>query len=122
MPELRLPARPERAELDAERNRCYAHLGRAVFEGDETGREATTTALATIVERSERKEAEIHSLIQDIDERVRRAQAGVAPTKQLEAEAPPEPARVPEPSPGGPPPEPEPAPVPQEDARRTSSQ
>lgn len=126
-------ARRELAELEAERARCYAELGRAVWEEDETGMEAAKKALGGLVEQIQGKEAEIETLIAQMDERVRRAQAGVAPTELLEAPPeparvpepwpppdegePPEPAIVPEPSPGDLPPEPEHPPTPQEERR-----
>lgn len=126
-------ARRELAELEAERARCYAELGRAVWEDDETGMEAAKTALDGLVEQIQGKEAEIETLITQMDERVRRAQAGVAPTEMMETPpeparvpepwpppdegAPPEPAIVPEPSPGEPPPEPQRPPTPQEEGR-----
>jgi hypothetical protein len=105
-------ARRELAELEADRARAFQNLGRAVFEDDETGIKGGRTALTGLVERITRKEAEIETLIQETDERVRRAQAHVVPTAKMES--PPEPARVPEPWP--PPDEgepPEPAPVPE---------
>jgi zinc-ribbon domain len=122
-------ARREMAELEAQRGRWYADLGRAVFEEDEAGSEAAKNALGGLSERIQAKEAEIHTLIEQTDERVRRAQAGVAPTEKMEAPPepvripepwpppdegdPPEPARVPEPTPDTPPPEPERPPTPQ---------
>jgi hypothetical protein len=101
--------RRDLAELQAERARGYADLGRAVFERDETGIDRATNALDGIVERIEQKEAEIETLMREMDERVRRAQAGVVPTEELASESPPEPARIPEPWPPpdeGEPPEP----------------
>ncbi|MGH3030209.1 MAG: zinc ribbon domain-containing protein [Gaiellaceae bacterium] len=122
-------ARREMAELEAQRGRWYADLGRAVFEEDETGSEAAKNALGGLSERIQEKEAEIHTLIEQTDERVRRAQAGVATTEKMESPPeparipepwpppdegdPPEPARVPEPTPDAPPPEPERPPTPQ---------
>jgi hypothetical protein len=122
-------ARREMAELEAERGRWYADLGRAVFEEDETGGEAAKNALGGLTERIRMKEAEIQTLIEQTDERVRRAQAGVAVTEKMESPPeparipepwpppdegdPPEPARVPEPTPDAPPPEPERPPTPQ---------
>lgn len=122
-------ARREMAELEAQRSRWFADLGRAVWEEDETGIEAGKTALADLAERIHAKEAEIQTLIEQIDERVRRAQAGVAVTEKMEAPPeparipepwpppdegdPPEPARVPEPTPDVPAPEPERPPTPQ---------
>jgi hypothetical protein len=127
-------ARRELAELEARRARGFHDLGRAVFDEDETGIEAARTALAETVRRIEEKEAEIQTLVEHIDQRVRHAQAGVQPTEKLEA--PPEPARVPEPwpppdegdppapvpvpepSPAEPPPAPEQPPTPQSKGRR----
>jgi hypothetical protein len=122
-------ARRELAELEAQRARSYADLGRAVWEEDETGMEATKTALGGLAERVREKEAEIQGMIEQMDERVRRAQAGVAVTEKMESPPeparvpepwpppdegdPPEPAIVPEPSPDAPPPEPEHPPTPQ---------
>jgi zinc-ribbon domain len=113
-------ARRELAELQAARTRGFQELGRAVYEADEEGMEDARTALADLSTHIERKEAEIHTLIEETGARVRRAQAGVAPTERLES--PPEPARIPEPWPppdeGAPPepaqvPEPSPAEVPE---------
>ncbi|HEX2045757.1 MAG TPA: zinc ribbon domain-containing protein [Gaiellaceae bacterium] len=122
-------ARRDLAELEAQRGRCYADLGRAVWGEDEKGMEGAKSALGDLVERIHAKEAEIEILIAQIDERVRRAQAGVAPTEMMESPPeparvpepwpppdegdPPEPAIVPEPSPDEPPPEPERPPTPQ---------
>lgn len=85
-------ARRELAELEAERGRLFHELGRAVYEEDETGREAARTAVAAVVERIETKETEIATLIRETEERVRRVQGP-------QDEQPPEPARVPEPWP-----------------------
>jgi hypothetical protein len=122
-------ARREMAELEAQRGRWHADLGRAVFEEDETGGEAAKNALGDLTERIRAKEAEINTLIEQTDERVRLAQAGVAPTEKMESPPepvripepwpppdegdPPEPAHVPEPTPDAPPPEPERPPTPQ---------
>ena len=122
-------ARREMAELEAQRGRWYADLGRAVFEEDETGIEAAKNALGGLTEHIREKEAEIQTLMEQIDERVRQAQAGVAATEKMEAPPeparipepwpppdegdPPEPAIVPEPTPDAPPPEPERPPTPQ---------
>ncbi|MGH3092865.1 MAG: zinc ribbon domain-containing protein [Gaiellaceae bacterium] len=122
-------ARREMAELEAQRGRWYADLGRAVFEEDDAGSEAAKNALGDLTERIRAKEAEIHTLIEQTDERVRRAQAGVVPTEKMESPPepvripepwpppdegdPPEPARVPEPTPDAPAPEPERPPTPQ---------
>jgi zinc-ribbon domain len=123
-------ARRELSDLEAERIRLYTDLGRAVFDEDETGIEAGKNAVGDVAERIRKKEAEIETLIEQTDARVRRLQAGVAPTEKLES--PPEPVRipepwpppdegdppapvpVPEPSPGDPAPEPEHPPTPQE--------
>jgi hypothetical protein len=128
-------ARRERAELDAERHRALHQLGHAVFYGDKEGTESARAAVEAVVERIREKEAEIEALIQQTEERVHRAQAGVRPTEQLRGEQPPEPARVPEPwpppdegdppapipvpepSPAEPPPEPEHPPMPQSKRR-----
>lgn len=89
-------ARRELAELEADRNRLYRDLGRAVYEGDETGTRAARNALDGVVERIRGKEAEIDSLIRSTEERVQHVQAHTRPTERMEA---PEPARVPEPWP-----------------------
>jgi hypothetical protein len=122
-------ARRELAELEARRARSYGELGRAVWEEDETGMEAAKTVLGELAERIREKGAEIQTLIEQINERVQQAQAGVAPTEHMESPPeparvpepwpppdegePPEPAWVPEPSPAEPPPEPERPPTPQ---------
>lgn len=92
-------ARRELAELEADRARLYAELGRAVWEEDEPGTKAARTALEAVVECTKEKEAEIDTLIRDTEERVRRVQGPVQPTEVLHDEAPPEPPRVPEPWP-----------------------
>jgi zinc-ribbon domain len=109
-------ARRELAELLAERGRAYHDLGRAVFDEDETGREAAKAALDGLVERIKAKESEIQILAEQIEERVRRAQSGVQPTEKMEQ--PPAPVPVPEPSPTDPPPEPEHPPTPRSKRRR----
>lgn len=127
-------ARRELAELEAQRSRGYHDLGRTVFEEDQSGTEAAKAALGELAERINAKEMEIQMLVQQIEERVRRAQAGVEATEKLEQ--PPEPARVPEPwpppdegtppepvpmaepSPADPPPHPEHPPPPQSKRRR----
>jgi hypothetical protein len=122
-------ARRERAELEAELNRGYQGLGRAVFAEDRAATRETKAELQHIADRIAEKETEIQALIERTDERVQRAQAGVRQTEKLEAPPeparvpepwpppdegePPEPAEVPEPSPDQPAPEPEQAPTPQ---------
>lgn len=91
--------RRELAELEAERSRLYAELGRGVYEDDAAGTEAARTALQAVVERIGAKEAEISSLINETEERVRRVRGPVEPTQVLHDEAPPEPPRIPEPWP-----------------------
>jgi hypothetical protein len=130
-------ARRELAELEAQRGRAFHDLGRAVFEEDETGTEGARAALEGLGDSIQAKEAEIQMLVEQIEERVRRAQSGVQPTAKMEQ--PPEPARipepwpppdegtppapvpVPEPSPTDPPPEPEHPPTPQSKRRRKKS-
>jgi zinc-ribbon domain len=124
-------ARRELAELIAERSRGLHRLGAAVFDGDKPGTKAAKEEVQSVVDRIQEKEAEIETLIRQIDESVNRAQVGVRPTERIQAEQPPEPARVPEPwpppdegnppapvpmpepSPADPPPEPEHPPMPQ---------
>ena len=133
-------ARRELADLEAARARGYSELGRAVFENDESGKQAARTALMSVVARIEEKEAQIQALIQEMDERVRRAQRGVQSTEPLSAESPseplpprlpepypppdegspPAPAPVPEPSPDDPPPEPEHPPLPREQSQKSA--
>jgi outer membrane biosynthesis protein TonB len=107
-------ARRERAELEAERGRALHKLGHAVFYGDKAGTKATKAETQAVVDRISEKEAEIETLIRQVDSRVERARAGVKPTERIQGEQPPEPARIPEP---GPPPDeadiPEPAPAPE---------
>ena len=108
-------ARRERAELEAEKGRVLHSLGHAVFYGDKAGMKSANAAVQAVVDRIAEKEAEIQTLIREIDARVRRAQVNVKPTEQIKAEQPPEPVRIPEPWP--PPdeadrPEPPPAPDP----------
>jgi hypothetical protein len=115
-------ARRERAELEAERARGLHQLGHAVFYGDKAGTKAAKTAVAEVDGRITEKEAEIETLIRQIDERVQRAQAAVRPTERIVGEQPPEPVRIPEPWPPPdeadrptPDPRPEPAPEPEPD-------
>jgi zinc-ribbon domain len=107
-------ARRERAELEAERGRALHKLGHAVFYGDKAGTKTAKAEVQAVVDRISEKETEIETLIDQIDARVQKAQAGVRPTEQIQAEQPPEPPRIPEPWP--PPDEadrPEPAPAPE---------
>jgi hypothetical protein len=107
-------ARRERAELEAERTRGFQRLGRAVYGDDKAGTKAAREELDGITDRITEKEAEIETMVKEIDRRVQRAQAGGSPTERLEV---PEPARVPEPWPPpdeGTPPTPEPEPPPPE--------
>ena len=76
-------ARRELAELEADRSRLYADLGRAVYEEDEAGTKAARTALAAVLERVQAKEAEIQTLIRETEERVRRVQGPVQATEVL---------------------------------------
>jgi outer membrane biosynthesis protein TonB len=106
-------ARRERAELEAEKGRALHRLGHTVFYDDKAGTKSAKAEVQAVVDRIAEKEAEIETLIREIDARVRRAQVNVKPTEQIEAEQPPEPVRIPEPWP--PPDEadrPEPAPAP----------
>jgi hypothetical protein len=107
-------ARRERAELEAEKGRALHRLGHAVFYGDKAGTKSAKAEVQAVVDRIAEKEAEIETLIRQIDARVRRAQVNIKPTEQIRAEQPPEPARIPEPWP--PPDEadrPEPTPPPE---------
>jgi outer membrane biosynthesis protein TonB len=107
-------ARRERAELEAERGRALHKLGHAVFYGDKAGTKSAKAEVQAVVDRISEKEAEIETLIRQIDARVQRAEVTVKPTETIKAEQPPEPARIPEPWP--PPDEadiPEPAPAPE---------
>ena len=134
--------RRELAELQAERSRGYQELGRATHAGDAHAARAATAQVDDVSGRIGAKEAEITVLLQDMEERVRRAQAEVTPTQHVEAGpepvpepfpppdegTPPAPARVPEPfpqpvpepSPDDPPPQPEPPPPPETKRRRAS--
>jgi predicted nucleic acid-binding Zn ribbon protein len=109
-------ARRDRAELEAERTRGFQRLGQAVYSEDKTGTKTAREELDGVAERITQKEAEIETMVKDIERRVQRAQAGGSPTEKLET-MPPEPARVPEPWPPpdeGTPPTPEPDPSPAE--------
>jgi hypothetical protein len=109
-------ARRERAELEAERARGFQRLGQAVFYEDKAGIKAVRGELDGVAEQITQKEAEIDTLLKDIEQRVQRAQAGGSPTQRMET-IPPEPPRVPEPWPPpdeGSPPAPEPQPSPAE--------
>jgi hypothetical protein len=119
-------ARRERAELEAQRGRGFQRLGQAVFYDDKPGIKTARGELDEVAERITEKEAEINTLVTEIERRVQRAQAGGRATERLET---PEPARVPEPWPPpdegtpptpppdeGTPPTPEPEPSPAEPA------
>ena len=134
--------RRELAELQAERSRGYQELGRASYAGDAHAARDATAQVDDVSGRIGDKEAEITVLLHDMEERVRRAQAEMTPTQQVEAGpepvpepfpppdegTPPAPARVPEPfpqpvpepSPDDPPPQPEPPPPPETKRRRAS--
>jgi hypothetical protein len=111
-------ARRELAELEAERNRRLHRLGAAVFSGDKKGTKEAKDAVQAVADRIEQKEAEIQTLMKQIDQRVDRAQVNVRPTERIQGEQPPEPARIPEPWPppdeGDPPAVPVPDPSPAE--------
>jgi hypothetical protein len=112
-------ARRERAELEAERGRALHKLGHAVFYSDKVGTKSAKAEVQAVVDKVSEKEAEIETLIRQIDARVERAQVSVKPTETIKAEQPPEPARIPEPWPPPdeadiPEPAPEPSPEPQE--------
>jgi predicted nucleic acid-binding Zn ribbon protein len=103
-------ARRDRAELEAERTRGFQRLGQTVFYDDKAGTKAARAELDEVGQRITEKEAEIDTMLKDIEQRVQRAQAAGSPTQKLET-VPPEPARVPEPWPPpdeGTPPSPEP--------------
>jgi predicted nucleic acid-binding Zn ribbon protein len=103
-------ARRDRAELEAQRTRGFQRLGQAVYYDDKAGTKGARAELDEMGERITEKEAEIATMLKDIEQRVQRAQAGGSPTEKLET-IPPEPARVPEPWPPpdeGTPPTPEP--------------
>jgi hypothetical protein len=92
-----------------------------VFYGDKAGTKTTKAETQAVVDRISEKEAEIETLIRQVDSRVERARAGVKPTERIQGEQPPEPARIPEPWPPPdeadipePAPAPEPSPEPQE--------
>ena len=122
-------ARRERAELEAERGRALHKLGHAVFYRDKEGTKSAKADVQAVVDKISEKEAEIETLIRQIDSRVQQAQAPVKPTEQIKAEQPPEPARIPEPWPPPdeadipePAPAPEPSPEPQEPEHPPSPQ
>jgi hypothetical protein len=136
--------RRELAELQVERGQSYQELGRATHAGDSHAARAATGHVDDVAARIAAKEAEITALLQEMEQRVRRAQAEATPTHRLEAPpeparirepfpppdegTPPEPARVPEPfpepvpepSPDDPTPAPEPPPAPETKRRRRS--
>jgi hypothetical protein len=111
-------ARRDRAELEAERTRGFQRLGQAVYYEDKAGTKGARDELDGVAQQITEKEAEIDTMLREMEERVQRAQAGGSPTERLET-LPPEPARVPEPWPPpdeGTPPTPEPDPSPAEPA------
>jgi hypothetical protein len=107
-------ARRELVDLEAEWTRRLLELGRAVYDGDETGTRVAREAVGQTVLMIREKEAEIEAGRKEVEERVERAQAQARPTVVLEA--PPEPPTVPEPWPppdeaDRPSPEPDPGPA-----------
>ena len=136
--------RRELAELQAEQSRGYHELGRAGYVRDRDAVQAARSHLDGVNGRIAAKDAEVHALLGEMQERVRQVQAQAAPTQRLESPSepsripepypppdegtPPEPPRlpepgpepVPEPFPGEPAPEPEHPPAPQTRRRRTS--
>jgi hypothetical protein len=130
--------RRELAELQTERSRGYQELGRATYLGDEPAADAAKERLDDVDVRIKAKDTEIATLVGEMEERVRQAQAEITPTVLLETPAepypppdegePPEPARipepspqpVPEPSPDDPPPTPTHPPAPETKRRRAS--
>jgi hypothetical protein len=82
--------RRELAELQSEQSRAYQDLGRATHAGDTDAARAATTQVEDVGARIQTREAEIGTLLEEMEERVRRAQGEVAPTNRLEA--PPEPS------------------------------
>jgi hypothetical protein len=130
--------RRELAELQTERSRGYQELGRATYLGDEPAADAARIRLGEADVEIQAKEAEIATLVGEMEERVRQAQAEITPTALLETPAepypppdegePPEPAQVPEPypepvpepSPDDPPPTPAHPPAPETKRRRAS--
>jgi zinc-ribbon domain len=92
-------ARRERAELEAEKGRALHRLGHSVFYSDKAGTKSAKADVQSVVDQISEKEAEIATLIRQIDARVQHAQAGVMPTERIKSEQPPEPARIPEPWP-----------------------
>jgi outer membrane biosynthesis protein TonB len=114
-------ARRELAELEAQLARAFHDLGRSVFHGDTEGKKAAQAGADDLAARISDTEAEIETLRQQTEQRVRQAQAAGQATVRLET--PPEPARIPEPYPPDeitppapaptPPPVPEPTPAPE---------
>jgi hypothetical protein len=83
--------RREQAELEGDRTRALQQLGHAVFYDEEDGVGPARTAVQEVVDRIAAKEVEIQALIDQTEQRVQRAQAGVRPTEQLEVPSEPEP-------------------------------
>jgi hypothetical protein len=118
--------RRELAELRSEQSRAYQALGRATHDGDAHTARTATAQVEDVGARIQAREAEIGTLLEEMKERVRRAQGEVAPTDRLDAL--PEPARgaeslpkpVSETSSDNPPPEPEHPPAPHTQGRRAS--
>ena len=118
--------RRELAELQTERNQAYQELGRATYAGDAHAARAATAHVDDVGARILAREAEIGTLLEEMEERVRQAQAEVTPTQSLEA--PPEPAQVAEalpepvsePPPDDPARRPEPSSTPETKRRRAS--
>lgn len=118
--------RRELAELQTERNRAYQALGRATHAGDSDAARAATTQVDDVGARIQAREAEIGTLLEEMQERVRQAQAEVTPTRRVAAppgspqasEPPPEP--VPEASSDDREPAPEQPSAPETTRRRAS--
>jgi hypothetical protein len=102
--------RYELADADARRETLLRALGAAVYSGDAEATDSLREQLVRLDEEASEKEAEMHAIVDEAQERIAHGRRRVQPT-MIE---PPQPAPVPEP---GPPPDegtpPTPSPVPE---------
>jgi hypothetical protein len=111
-----LAARRQLQRLDVARRRLLSELGEAVYRDDEHAAAAATEQLRELDELARQREAEIHAIVSEAQERIRRHRLEVQPTEMVELPDPPEPGETPLPEPYPPPDEgdpPQPAIIPE---------
>lgn len=87
--------RQELLDRAGEREQLLRELGAAVYAGDDEAREALTERIAAVDAEARTKEAQMHAIVEEAQERLERGRLRVQPTL-IE---PPQPAPVPEPAP-----------------------